>query len=117
MKISVNKLQLDVSIGTNQNEREVLQKIFVTTTVAINDSDICTTDQLRDTIDYDQIVKCIQQVFSRHIDLLETACLAICNSVFDQFSVILSCYVLIEKPSAVPLAQSASVELFVQRPM
>jgi len=78
--IELSNLQLLLSIGIHEYERVKPQKLLVSVTVRVNESE--ENDDINNTLDYDQVYLFLKELEkSGHFDLQETICRKILDFV------------------------------------
>ncbi len=84
--IELSNLQLNLFIGVHEHERQELQKILVSVSVRVHESE--EADNIENTLDYDQVYDFLKQLeTSDHFDLQETVCRKILKYVLDMNAV------------------------------
>ena len=112
MEISIKNISLQALIGTNPHERVQTQPIVVNVLLQVDGSRCAATDDLADSVDYAQLTDRISSlVTSSSFQLLESLATAILDLIM-QDSRIVSATVEVDKPEALPGAESVSVKVF-----
>ena len=107
--IKINNLQVHAVIGCNSNERINAQELFITVSIAIDTWNAAATDDLRNTLDYDQLARRITTMAERsEFMLVETLAQHVADIVLEDGRV-QSVTVSVVKPGALPNAASAEV--------
>ena len=84
--IFVSELYVETLIGVYEWEKRVPQKIRLDLEVGLPGTHAARSDELRDTIDYAQIVGRVEQLFrGRHFSLLEHAAESVAGVIQDDF--------------------------------
>ncbi|VAX35151.1 Dihydroneopterin aldolase [hydrothermal vent metagenome] len=110
-KIYITDLRLRTIIGVNDWERDAKQDIVINVTIDFDMSKAAQSDDLQDTVDYNDITKkIIKEVEASKFFLLEKLAGVILNIVLE-YPLVEESTVRIDKPNALPFADSVSVEL------
>lgn len=100
-KIIIKDLHLYAYHGVNAEEKKNGQNFYLDISVFADVSAACRSDCVEDTVSYAKIVKKITPVFcEQSFDLLEAAAQAVADCIFDNFSKVAACEILIKKPEA-----------------
>jgi len=84
--IFVSELYVETLIGVYEWEKRVPQRIRLDLEVGLPGTRATHSDELRDTIDYAQIVERVEQLFrSRHFSLLEHAAESVATAIQEDF--------------------------------
>ena len=107
--IKINNLRVNAVIGCNSNERLNAQELLITVSIAIDTWNAAATDDLRNTLDYDQLARRITTM-AEHSEfmLVETLAQHVADIVLEDGRV-QSVTVSVVKPGALPNAASAEV--------
>ena len=112
----INQLELQVTIGVHPHERRATQPVYITLELGI---DLCVakqSDQLSDTLDYDDLIEKISSLTSStHFNLIEHLADKISRLILDKYPMVQTCTVLLEKPHAIPTAKSSGIRLTTAR--
>lgn len=107
--IRLEGLALDASIGIYEHELAARQPLVIDLALAIDGTLAARSDDIRHTVDYDQVVACLETLLaSRHFNLLEHLSQAMLDVLGERFPV-KRAEVTIAKPMAVPKARRVSV--------
>jgi len=107
--IRLEGLRLDASIGIYPHELAARQPLEIDLQLAIDGTLAARSDDIRHTVDYDQIVQCLEALLAtRHFHLLEHLSQAMLDTLARRFPV-KRAEVTIAKPLAVPKARRVSV--------
>ena len=107
--IRLEGLRLDASIGIYPHELAARQPLEIDLQLAIDGTLVARSDDIRHTVDYDQIVQCLEALLAtRHFHLLEHLSQAMLDTLASRFPV-KRAEVTIAKPLAVPKARRVSV--------
>lgn len=107
--IRINNLRVEAVIGCNADERVRPQELFITVSIAIDTWNAAATDDLRNTLDYDQLARRISTMAERsEFMLVETLAQHVADIVLEDGRV-QSVTVSVVKPGALPNAASAEV--------
>src|SRR5688500_11768069 len=109
--IGFDQYKLDCIIGVYPHERQTKQTIFVDLQVEADFSKCSKSDDIADTVNYEQLAElCIHLAESGKFALLETFACEILKSIFLKFNVTWA-WVRIKKPQALANADYTVVEL------
>lgn len=107
--IQLDGLSLPASIGIYDQERAAPQPVDIDLLLAIDGTLAARSDDIRHTVDYDEVVDAIAALLaSRHFNLLEHLSQAVLDLLGERFPV-RRAEVTIAKPLAVPRARRVSV--------
>ncbi|MDD3353001.1 dihydroneopterin aldolase [Zoogloea sp.] len=107
--IRLEGLCLDASIGIYPQELAARQPLEIDLQLTIDGTLAARSDDIRHTVDYDQVVDCLEALLaSRHFQLLEYLSQAMLDTLADSFPV-KRAEVTVAKPLAVPKARRVSV--------
>lgn len=111
--IRINALRVKTIIGCNASERTAPQELFITISISIDTWNAAATDDLRNTIDYDQLAQRVTKM-AEHTEfmLVETLAQHVADIVLDDLRV-QNVTVSIVKPGA--LKNAASAEITINR--
>lgn len=100
-------------VGVYPNEKDTPQRLLVNLCVETDTRVAAHSEQLEDTLDYDRLAECVRQVIrERHHNLIETVAERIALRILlAHRGRIEALTVRVEKPGAVPDAQTVSVEI------
>lgn len=102
-------------VGVNPEERIAVQELYIDLKVEANFLSCVASDQVVDTISYVDLADvCTKVAKERQCALLETLAADILTVLLDQFA-INRAWIRIKKPSALPSAEYAVVELCLKR--
>ncbi len=84
--IYIRDLRLETAIGAYEFERRKPQTLQFEVEIGRDRFHACKTDQLADTVDYAEVVRCIQDVLAHHeFHLLEPLAESIAQVVLERF--------------------------------
>lgn len=107
--IKIKNLRLKTIIGVYEHERNEKQDIILNIHIQSDLSIAARSDNLADTLDYDALTKkIISTVESSSYRLIEALAQAVLDIIAD-YDEKVSAFIEIEKPNAIPLADSVSV--------
>ncbi|MBS3812371.1 dihydroneopterin aldolase [Candidatus Bipolaricaulota bacterium] len=110
-KIKINDLTIPCTVGTEDFEREMKQKLIVSLEIVTDATTAGITDDLGDTIDYSKLSDDIYEMVAQEKPyLIEAAAQQIARLALS-FEGAREVTVFVQKPSALPLARSAEVEI------
>ncbi len=108
-KLEIRRLALTCSIGVYDWEKDLVQDVFVDIDLPMDVEKAAAADQLADTIDYSELVVCMEKVAqSQHFHLLETMALMLADALLTQFG-LPEVRVCVDKPTAIPSAESTRI--------
>jgi dihydroneopterin aldolase len=85
--IEIEGLELQGFHGATREERDKGQRFVFDVVLVAHDAGV-RTDQLRDTVDYTNVVSCIREISdSRRFNLIEALAAAIADEIIDRFDV------------------------------
>jgi len=107
--IKINRLKVNAVIGCNAAERMRPQELLISVSIAIDTWNAAATDDLRNTLDYDQLARRITEM-AEHSEfmLVETLAQHVSEIVLED-SRVQNVTVSIVKPAALPNAESAEI--------
>lgn len=113
-RVHVEGLELEASIGVYAHEKKILQKLIIDITVETDLDRAGKSDSLADAIDYDHLAAVARQASTeRHHQLIETVAHEIATRILDDLRTkATAVFVRVKKPSAVPGAKYAAVEIW-----
>ena len=113
--IHITDLRLQTIIGINDWERTQRQDVVINATMDFDPSAVVATGELNDTLDYRTIKRRIVELVE-HSDygLLEQLTHAVVQMIMSEKRII-STTVRVDKPTALRLARSVSVEMSAER--
>lgn len=110
--IQIRNLKLNCQIGITEAERQHSQVLILNLKIGVDLSKSAQSDNIADTIDYfevsNQIIE-IAKLSKRH--LLESLANDIILCIFSNYATAQSVDLLLEKPTAIGLADSAGIRL------
>ncbi|QID17105.1 dihydroneopterin aldolase [Nitrogeniibacter mangrovi] len=107
--IRLHGLHLEAIIGIHPHEQTAMQPIEIDLLLVIDGTPAGRSDDIRDTVDYDQVVDAIESMLAaRRFNLLEHLSQAMLEMIGRRFPV-RRVEITIAKPAAVPRARSVSV--------
>ncbi|MFN4173521.1 MAG: dihydroneopterin aldolase [Parachlamydiaceae bacterium] len=107
--IGFEELEIDCVIGVYPDERVATQKLFIDLKVEAFIGDSIHSDRLKDTIDYCELVKLIQNEAESKCQLLETLAHRISMRLLSELN-LTWVWIRIKKPSALANAKAALIE-------
>ncbi len=115
-KIIIKDLKLFAYHGVNEEEKIKGQNFVFDITVWLDLSVPCDTDNVNDTVSYSKIIKTVSEVFTAEkYDLLEKAAAVVMKALFNEFSAIEECEILLKKPEAPIKADFSYVAVEIRR--
>jgi dihydroneopterin aldolase len=109
--IGIDRHKIDCIIGVYPHERQNLQSIYVDLKVEADFSKCGISDNVEDTVNYEQLVElCTQLAQSRQYKLLETFAVEALNEIFRRFDVF-KASIRIRKPKAIESIDYSVIEL------
>lgn len=115
-KIIIKDLKLFAYHGVNEEEKINGQNFVLDITVWLDLSEPCKSDDVYDTVSYSQVIKRVREVFtSEKYDLLEKAAQVVSNAIFDSFTAVQECEILLKKPDAPIKADFSYVAVEIRR--
>jgi dihydroneopterin aldolase len=112
LKVFVRALRVEAEIGCYPHEFGRLQPLIVDIELDLESGGV---ERLRDTVDYDRLVRSAKAIAAGgHIDLVETYAARLAEACLAEPHVA-RVRVRVEKPEAVPDAAAAGVEVSVAR--
>ena len=110
-KLTIEQLSLTVSLGVHDWEKQQTQEVFADIEIPMQVEQAVATDELEDTLDYTRLVDVIQKVASaRHYNLVESLAESIAMALLREFE-LEKVKVTIDKPSAIPEAESTRITI------
>ena len=114
--IRINDLKVRALIGAYAWERVNKQEIVINITIIYDAAKACLSDKLKDALNYESVAaKAIKTAESSRYTLIERLAGKLMAGVMSDKRV-LSAYVRVDKPHALPQARSVSFELSSERP-
>tara|TARA_B110000008_G_C16426963_1_gene346258 strand:- start:54 stop:422 length:369 start_codon:yes stop_codon:yes gene_type:complete len=114
-KISILKLKIPGNHGVYDFEKKTQGTFELDVELFLNLSVPCSTDQLKDTVDYAKVTETIIRVFNeKHCNLIERVGEKICEELLKKFSVA-KVMIKIRKPHAPIQANFETVEVQLTR--
>ena len=115
-KIIIKDLKLFAYHGVNEEEKINGQNFVLDITVWADLAKPCESDDVDDTVSYAKIIKKVREVFvAEKYDLLEKASQVVCDAIFDNFSKVQECEILLKKPEAPIKADFSYVAVEIRR--
>lgn len=109
--VFVRDLELKALVGIHEHEKIAPQRIIINVDLMVDESEPVQDDVFRTVVDYERVVKKIQQIIDEgHVNLLETLAERFAQRCLDDTRV-LSCRIRIEKPDVMPEAASVGIEI------
>ncbi len=113
--IRINDLKIRTIIGTKPWERKNKQELIINIGLEYEASKACGSDQIKDAIDYETLVKAVSSaVKSSQYRLLEKLAAKVLAVIMVNKKVE-SAWVRLDKPQAIAEAASVSFEMSIQR--
>jgi dihydroneopterin aldolase len=110
--IFINDLMLSCTIGVFDHERQTKQIVYVTIQLSLDLQAAGKTDDIQDTVNYDDLsLKVTKLVERSNFFLLEALAQAIADTCLKEKRV-KQVKVYIEKPKAIPNSRGSAVEIF-----
>ncbi len=114
-RIGIFQHKIPCVIGVYPEERLYEQDLIVDLQVEADFSSCALTDQIEDTVDYETLADlCTQLAQERKYQLLETFACEVMQALFERYEIRWA-KIQIKKPSALPTAEYAMVELEQKR--
>lgn len=110
--ITINQLELWTRLGVPESERSVEQKVLVTIDMHVDTHQVGQSDDIEDTVDYDDVVQALQKAANEERSTLEKLCEDISDIILSDFGV-QNVTITAEKFA---LADTASVAVTITRP-
>lgn len=115
-RISVLGLEVRGGIGVYDHEKGVDQRLVIDVELEVDLRAAAKADALAQTVDYDQVAEiCREVVSARHHELIETVAETIAERMLALAETVQGVTVRVDKPGAVPDAQTVRVELSRRR--
>ncbi|MGB0907575.1 MAG: dihydroneopterin aldolase [Maricaulaceae bacterium] len=112
MRIFVEGLLIQASIGVHPHEYEATQPVIIDVTLDMGAMPAPTDDRLAETMDYALIADKAEEIaLEAHVQLVETLADRIADWALDADSRVMSARVRIRKPQALLKADAAGVEI------
>ena len=109
IEIKIERIKVDTIIGVYDFEKESKQTVYVSLAVVLSSDISAISDALADTCDYDTITKEVLHIGeSKQFELIEAFAGYVKQRV-ETFSNIGSVTVTVEKPAAIPQAETTKV--------
>lgn len=109
--LGIHQHQIDSIIGIYPNERQKKQKLLIDAKIKIDFSNCLRSENIENTVDYVMLAQiCTELANQTHYLLLEAFASDILNEYMKRFNAIWA-WVKIQKPSAIPSAAYAYVEM------
>jgi len=110
-KIIIEDLNVEAFIGIYQHEKENKQPLFITLELSVNLSKPALSDNINDTIDYDNVVSDVKSVLeSKHFELIESAAMEIMRTLFKHHNCA-TIKIIINKPNAIADAVKTCIKM------
>lgn len=107
--IRIDGLQVLASVGVYPHELAARQPLLVDIEMVVCAERASTSDDIRDALDYDRVVECVNDLLAaRHFNLLEALSAAMLNALTERFP-IFRLKLNIAKPKAISDARQVSV--------
>lgn len=115
MIIQIKNLKIGTIIGIYDWEKEKKQDVIINTEIEFDGTQAGTSDDIRDTVDYDVITKnIIKMVENNQFNLVEKIVHETLNLIMENTRIRRAC-VEVDKPGALENAESVSIKDFRQR--
>ncbi len=115
-KIIIKDLNIFAYHGVHDSEKEQGQNFILDITVWTSLERPCRSDNVADTVSYSDIIKVVTRVFTaQKFDLIERAAQQVSDSIFEEFSQIEECEILLKKPDAPIKAEFNYVAVEIRR--
>ncbi len=115
-KIIIKDLQIFAYHGVNAAEKINGQSFVLDITMWLDLSMPCKSDKVNDTVSYSDVIRKVIEIFtSQKYDLLEKAAQVVCDSIFENFSRVCECEILLKKPDAPINADFSFVAVEIRR--
>jgi len=116
MKIFVEGLQIEASIGVHPHEYEQSQPVIIDIELDMGDMPSPQDDRLHETLDYGLVAEKAEEIaLEAHVQLVETLGARIADWALSEDSRVQTCIVRISKPQALLKARAAGVEVVRRR--
>ena len=103
--ITIDSLHLKAIIGVNENEKVTPQDLYLTISLGVDVHEACHSDNLVDTVDYDELAKnIIKFVEESRYELIETLSYQCVQRIFKFSEKIQQIEFTVSKPDAIPKA-------------
>lgn len=110
-KIRINELSVPCTVGTEDFERERKQNLIIDLEITTDLTDAGRTDNLPSTLDYSKLTEEIYRTISREKPFLIERAAQLAADICLSYETVEKATVSIKKPSALPLASSAEVQI------
>ncbi len=111
MNIVIKHLELPLSIGVFEWERETFQLVIFNVEVEVDGAGAAASDSVEDALEYGQLEQTIVDTArARHYNLLESLISEIAEAIFSRFPPALAVFIEADKPGALKTAASVSVK-------
>ncbi len=115
-KIGIDQLIIEASIGVYEHEKKNKQMVLVSLQLDCDLSLAKYSDQLSDTIDYDQVVATVKKIsHAKHYNLVEHFAFNVSKAVLLSQPLIHVCSIRLEKPTAIPSCKTCWIEMTLSR--
>ncbi len=115
-RILVEGLEVEASVGVYAHERGALRRLLIDLAVSRDITAAASTDDLRQTLDYDHLAAlCRKVVDAGHLNLIETVAERIAQQIL-LLAGVQAVQVRVAKPGAVPHARQVAVQIIRQKP-
>lgn len=111
-KIFIEGYKIHCVIGVHAHERKQMQEVIVDLCGEVDFTESVLNDSITDTINYEKFVSICQKLaHERTYNLIETFAYEALHALFEAIPTLLAATIRVKKPSALPLAAFAGVEL------
>lgn len=116
IKVAIKNLRVDTIIGIDDWEQYAEQSLFFNVKIKLNRCDAMNTDSIDDALDYSAVANDIEAVVGKsQAKLLEALLWEIVTDLFSRYPQIEKLSIAVDKPQAIRAADSACVELSLDR--
>lgn len=99
--IIIKNLKIYAYHGVNPEEKRDGQTFYLDITLHANLSAPCRSDNVDDTINYDEVCNCAYRIMTENIyDLIERAAQAVCDGILTEFPKVKRIELTLKKPDA-----------------
>ena len=110
--IRIEGIHLTASVGVYPHEETMKQPISLDLVLGVSLEQAGRSEDLNDTIDYDQVLAITKEIVSRrHYRLIETLAETLASALKEQFSQLQSVHIRLVKPLAVIDTQRVMIEI------
>lgn len=111
----IQDLELEMSIGVLENEKQAKQKVFVSAELVVEPNQDWRADDIKNVVSYADIVEQIKEIAAEgHINLVETFAEKIIERCFDN-SQIQEISITVEKPDVIKEVKTVGVNITKSR--